>query len=63
LRIRKISNKDYNLNKDACVKEKDIKKQVKNQIVELDLIVLNSGLEVAQLAEILNIILIGKLGE
>ena len=36
---------------------------MKNQIVELVELVLKSGLEVAQLAEVLNVIVIGKLGK
>jgi hypothetical protein len=36
---------------------------VKSSIVELDQLVLNSGLEIAQLAEVLEVILTGKLGE
>ncbi|RGB31764.1 Mis6-domain-containing protein [Rhizophagus diaphanus] len=40
---------------------KDVKKNVKNQIVELVKLVSENGLEVAQLAEVLNIIFVGKL--
>jgi hypothetical protein len=58
-------NKYYKYYKilDAGVKEKDIKRNVKNQIVELVELVLENGLEVAQLSEVLNVIIIGKLGE
>ncbi|CAB4408217.1 unnamed protein product [Rhizophagus irregularis] len=40
---------------------KDVKKNVKNQIVELVKLVSENGLEVAQLAAVLNILFVGKL--
>ncbi|CAG8462026.1 4858_t:CDS:10 [Funneliformis mosseae] len=56
-----INEKIHYIAQNAGVK--NIKKIVKNQILELDELVLNSGLEVAQIAEVLNVILTGKLDD
>ncbi|CAI2174606.1 2651_t:CDS:10 [Funneliformis geosporum] len=56
-----INEKIHYIAQNAGVK--NIKKLVKNQILELDKLVLYSGLEVAQIAEVLNVILTGKLDD
>ncbi|GBB86979.1 hypothetical protein RclHR1_13430003 [Rhizophagus clarus] len=58
---RLINEKLQHIAQNASVKEKDVKRNVKNQIVELVELVSENGLEVAQLAEVLNVIIIGKL--